>query len=97
MTVQVQGVNVSGVNAEQPAPSFGAALKQSWSNTFAKSFILGALRVLANLTVVGAAVDLAVSGIAHWRGALGRNAQPEQPARGRGHCQSGRGPRARPG
>ena len=81
MSLEVQGTNVGGVNADQPAQSFGAALKQSWSNTFAKSSILGVLRVLANLTIVGAVVDLAVSGIAHWRGTLGRNAQPEQPAR----------------
>lgn len=81
MSLEVQGANVGGVNVEQPAQSFGAALKQSWANTFGKSFFLGALRVLANLTGVGAVVDLAVSGIAHWRGTLGRNAQPEQPAR----------------
>lgn len=63
------------------SPSFGEALKQSWSNTFAKSKVLGALRVIANLTVIGAIIDLAASGIAHSLGKLGRNAQPIPPTR----------------
>ncbi len=81
MPLQVGGPGVGGVNAvQQPGPSFGQALSQSWSNTFAKSTFLGVLRVLANITIIGAVVDLVASGIAHWKGTLGQNAQPAQPA-----------------
>lgn len=81
MPPRVEGTNVMALNPTEAKPSFGASLKQSWANTFAKSTALGVLRVLASLTVLGAAVDLAVSGIAHWRGTLGKNAQPETPSR----------------
>ena len=81
MPLQIGGPNVGGVNAmQQPGPSFGQALSQSWSNTFAKSTFWGVMRVLANITVIGALVDLVASGIAHWRGTLGQNAHPAQPA-----------------
>lgn len=71
----------STTTVQTAPPTFGEALKQSWANTFAKSKALGALRVLANLTVVGALIDLAASGIAHSLGKLGRNAQPVPPTR----------------
>lgn len=65
----------------QEQPTFGQALKQSWANTFEKSKALGVLRVAANLTIVGALIDLAASGISHAMGRLGRNAQPVPPVR----------------
>lgn len=65
------------------ATSLGNSIKQSWSNTFAASKPLFAARVVANLTGVGALIDLAATSYVHSRAAakLGEAAQPATPAR----------------
>ena len=59
----------------------GNALAESWKATLAQSKPLFALRVLFNLTIVGAVIDAVATTVSHKVGKLGQNAQPVAPSR----------------
>ena len=71
-----------------PAPAGRTASTQprspltaSWKATFAQSKPLFALRVLFNLTIVGAVIDAVATTVGHKLGNLGQNAAPVAPSR----------------
>ena len=59
----------------------GNPLTESWKATLAQSKPLFALRVLFNLTIVGAAIDAVATTVGHKLGNLGQNAAPVAPTR----------------